>query len=395
MKVKLIKIILNYFNKHVNYFSLSIKSPFLIDFYLFLSKTYPLYSMATETTTCKNCENQFEESFEFCPHCGQKSNDELTMKVLFHNTISNYFSVDARFLKSFVPLMIKPGFLPKKFVEGKRLTYLHPAQTYLFVSVVFFFLFSFEVREQQQAVDQIWNSGMEKSETITNSMNEGTLSAEKIREANVKKNIGPFISYSSNTEDSSKEKANATQNNKEGNINMEQSEIDSLIAVGASQNEILKSMGMSDNPGAFQRKFYEQILKVYKQRGGGILQAFYNTFPIAMFFLLPVFGFLLKLFYSKNGPFAYHMVFSFYFFSFLFVVFSALLLLNFIWAIPEWIDNLILFSTFFYLLLGVKRFYGKGYFVSFIKSSLVAFLFFVLVMPLSVVIMMLVAFMFY
>jgi len=47
--------------------------------------------------TCKNCEQQFKKEFDFCPHCGQKVNDELTLGVLFYNTISNYFSFDARF----------------------------------------------------------------------------------------------------------------------------------------------------------------------------------------------------------------------------------------------------------------------------------------------------------
>lgn len=309
------------------------------------------------------------------------------MKVLFHNTISNYFSVDARFLKSFVPLMIKPGFLPKKFVEGKRLTYLHPAQTYLFISVIFFFLFSFEASEQQQAVDKLWDSETENNSEIVDFQN---------NPESVKKEIGPFISYSkTENKETSKDKAGSEEDIKVKKTDFEQNEIDSLIAAGASKTEILKSMGMSDNPSAFQEKFFEQMLKVHKRDGSGILQAFYNTFPISMFFLLPIFAFLLKLFYFKKGPFAHHMVFSFYFFSFIFVVFSLILASNFIWEIPDWIDSLAVFSTFFYLLIGVKCFYGEGYFVGFIKCGFVGFLFFMIIIPITVAIMALVSFMFY
>ena len=110
--------------------------------------------MEKQTIKCPNCEKEFEEGFEFCPHCGQKAKDELTLGVLFYNTIANYFSFDARFLKSFIPLMFKPGYLPKKFLEGKRLLFLHPAQMYLFISVIFFFLYSFNVRETVQDVDK-------------------------------------------------------------------------------------------------------------------------------------------------------------------------------------------------------------------------------------------------
>ncbi len=99
------------------------------------------------TDQCKNCEESFEASFDYCPYCGQETADQLTVGVLFSNTISNYFSIDARFLKSFIPLMTKPGLLARRFVDGKRLSYLHPAQFYLFISVVFFFIFSFTIRK--------------------------------------------------------------------------------------------------------------------------------------------------------------------------------------------------------------------------------------------------------
>ena len=103
--------------------------------------------METNQNTCQNCEQPYDKGFRFCPHCGQKTNDELTLGVLFYNTISNYFSFDARFFKSFIPLMIRPGYLAKEFVKGKRLLYLHPAQMYLFVAVIFFFIFNFYTRE--------------------------------------------------------------------------------------------------------------------------------------------------------------------------------------------------------------------------------------------------------
>ena len=103
--------------------------------------------MESNQLNCQNCEQPYKKGFNFCPSCGQKTNEELTIGVLFYNTISNYFSFDARFLKSFIPLMFKPGYLAKKFLEGKRLLYLHPAQMYLFVSVIFFFVFSFTVND--------------------------------------------------------------------------------------------------------------------------------------------------------------------------------------------------------------------------------------------------------
>ncbi|WP_290699405.1 hypothetical protein [Lacinutrix sp.] len=53
--------------------------------------------MSIQYKTCKNCENDFRSNFDFCPHCGMKDKEGLTLTVLFYNTVSNYFSFDARF----------------------------------------------------------------------------------------------------------------------------------------------------------------------------------------------------------------------------------------------------------------------------------------------------------
>lgn len=152
--------------------------------------------------------------------------------------------------------MFKPGYLAKKFLEGKRLLYLHPPQMYLFVSVIFFFVFSFTIND--------W-----------------------IKEAN---------------------KAN---------------------------KEIAKS---------------DTLLSFSEGKGlGNLIKRFVDTIPIAMFFLLPLFAFILKIFYLRRGPYAYHLVFSFYFFSFLFTVFCLIVSFNrFVTEIPMEINWLIVLSTFVY-----------------------------------------------
>ena len=115
-----------------------------------------------DTDQCKNCEKSFDASFDYCPFCGQETADNLTFGVLFSNTINNYFSIDARFFKSFIPLMTKPGVLARRFVDGKRLSYLHPAQFYLFISVVFFFIFSFTIRKADNEGYKHWRKVLTK-----------------------------------------------------------------------------------------------------------------------------------------------------------------------------------------------------------------------------------------
>ncbi len=47
--------------------------------------------MKNESIKCLNCEESHENHFKFCPHCGQKSNEHLTIGVLFYNPIRDYF----------------------------------------------------------------------------------------------------------------------------------------------------------------------------------------------------------------------------------------------------------------------------------------------------------------
>jgi len=355
-----------------------------------------------ENIPCKNCDQTFNEVYSFCPYCGQKAKDTLTMGVLFYNTISNYFSFDARFLKSFLPLMFRPGYLPNRFVEGKRLLYLHPAQFYLFVSVIFFFLFSFQTREYNAQADKALKKGFENENIIkmdsVAKKNIDSLST-KVLSKTLKENqiytgmngadinkLDSIIKNSSKYDTNSESDLDLLFNNKK---------VDSLIIVGATDKEMLKAMGMQDGAGFLKRRFYSQLLKIQKNSGGGILQSFFDGIPIALFFLLPIFAFILKLLFWKRGSFSHHLVFSFYYFSFIFVILSLIILTNLIWKIPYWIDWMVILSTFIYLVIAAKQFYRQGYFVSFIKTSVASFIYFMFVLPIALGIMATASFFYY
>ena len=356
--------------------------------------------MEENNTSCKNCEQKFQDNFEFCPYCGQKAKDDLTIGVLFYNTISNYFSFDARFFRSFLPLMFRPGYMAKRFVEGKRLLYLHPAQYYLFVSVVFFFIFSFQAREYTQKVDNALKKGFESDTTsagesdplivmdsttikeLTKSLEENAI-ITGMNEAEIKE-LDSIINVNANTVDVPNEV-----------FGYDKKKLDSLIAIDAPLPDQLKAMGMDEDAGFLKRRFYTQMLKFQKNSGGGILQAFFDSIPIALFILLPIFAFTLKIFFWNRGSFAHHLVFSFYFFSFLFVVLGVILVANYIWDVPFWIGLIVSLSTYFYLLIAVRHFYRQNYFLTFLKTGMVTFIYLMFVMPIAVGIMVTTSFLFY
>lgn len=341
-----------------------------------------------EPLACKNCEKPIKEHYEFCPHCGQKTIDDLTISELFYNTISNYFSFDARFLKSFLPLLLKPGYLARRFLEGKRLLYLHPAQMYLFISVIFFFVISFSTRELIQEADKI-NDKIVQSDVIQSELDSVTPAMDSIQ---MDKLMAPLKQNKDalglKDEDfaitDSLIKANTTTPDnikKEWGFNKKR--IDSLLAAGVDKEDIYKEMGMSEDAGFLERRFFERMLNFTEGRGAGaVIQAFFDSIPISMFFLLPLFALILKVFYYNKGKYAHHLVFSFYFFSFLFTVFSILFAVNrFIYDIPDGIDWLIFLSTYIYFFIALRRFYLQNWFLTWVKSGVITFIFMLFIIP--------------
>ena len=343
--------------------------------------------MEPKKINCKNCEMPFDSQFQFCPHCGQKSDEELTITVLFYNTISNYFSFDARFLKSFFPLLFKPGYLARKFLEGKRLLYLHPAQMYLFISVVFFFIISFSTREFVEEADKI-NEKVVKSELVNTDLDTINKSLDSLELEKLMKPLKNNPKVFGLNEDELKRTDSIIRAETADPINLNtgwsifnstfnKKKIDSLVASGAEKEVIYKEIGMSENPDFWQKRFVDRMLDLMDGKGlGAIIQAFFDSIPISMFFLLPLFALFLKIFYFKKGQYAHHLVFSFYFFCFLFTVFSILFAVNrFLYDIPDWIDWIIAISTYFYFFIALKRFYGQHWFLTWIKSGVISFVF--------------------
>lgn len=341
-----------------------------------------------EPLHCQNCDSVLEEKFEFCPHCGQKANDELTISVLFYNTISNYFSFDARFLKSFVPLMFRPGYLAEKFLQGKRLLYLHPAQMYLFISVIFFFIISFSTREWVQEANKI-NEKVAKSEFTTKAKDSlkpqlDSIQIEQIMTP-IKENqkILGLKEVDLKMADSLLKLENTNPRNTNMSWDFDKEKVDSLVAAGADNEIIYTEMGMSEDAGFLEKRLYARMLSLAKGQGAGsIVQAFFDSIPISMFFLLPFFALILKVFYFNKGRYVHHLVFSFYYFSFLFTVFSILFGINYLYEeMPGWIIWLVVVSTYFYFLIALIRFYKQNWFLTWVKSGLISFVFLLLVIP--------------
>lgn len=99
--------------------------------------------MAEKLEHCLNCEHALEPNYRFCPECGQEARASAgSVKDFFKNFLSDYFTFDSKFIRSFAPLLLKPGFLTNEFFAGRRVRYIPPLRLYIFVSIIFFLALS-------------------------------------------------------------------------------------------------------------------------------------------------------------------------------------------------------------------------------------------------------------
>ena len=92
---------------------------------------------------CLNCGKELGLDDNYCPNCGQENNhNKASFGTLVVDFFQNYFSLDSKFTNSLLPFFFEPGYLTKKFVAGKRASFVNPVRLYLILSLIFFFVFS-------------------------------------------------------------------------------------------------------------------------------------------------------------------------------------------------------------------------------------------------------------
>lgn len=86
---------------------------------------------------CANCDAPL--TGKYCAACGQRHEPHIHSIVEFsHEAAENITHADSRVWRTLWPLLVKPGFLTREFLEGRRARYLPPFRLYLVLSVVFF-----------------------------------------------------------------------------------------------------------------------------------------------------------------------------------------------------------------------------------------------------------------
>lgn len=332
---------------------------------------------------CLNCGTKLLDTF--CHHCGQKDIPKRqTLGELWTNFISSFWSYEGKFFLTTKFLITKPGFLALEYNAGRRESYYHPARMYVFISFIFFLLFSTVTSLEESDKDA-------PKETVE-------LDADDLKELkkdHPKLNIDSLIQGSlKHPKDSStllvskvlidsigKLDKKPKTKDKGVSFNLTDSNYETIEQYDSAQLTLPEAK--RDN--WITRRFWVRNFELkdrYKDKDFGkeFGKAFLDNFSKVLFFLLPVFALLFKLLYVRKDYFySEHLVFSIYYYNFFYLAGSLQIIVNRFEgiAVMEWIGTIIGFWIFVYLLFAMKRTYNQGWGKTILKFLLFSFLFFI------------------
>jgi hypothetical protein len=329
--------------------------------------------------TCLNCRYVVEN--KFCPNCGQENTD--TRKT-FHHLFIHFFEdlthYENAFWRTIKNLLFKPAALTKEYLSGKRLSYLAPVRLYIFISFITFLLiaiFPGEINSSEKTI--------EKKSTITtkNKSFQNTIT----KNDSVKKNQTDSNEEEEGVQDfgyNSVEQLDSIQTFQDFGY-------DSVEQLDSIQKNAPESKKLSDFSYWMNKKF--QIVKENNTQSEIIekfISSFTHNLPKVLFVFMPIFALSLWLFHNKKRWYYFdHGIFTLHYFSFLLLLFLLLFIIN-KGLTPFSESSLVSFIQIVINFIGIgwmiyyfypahHRFYGETRLISFIKSSLLFFINFVLI----------------
>ncbi|MFT5755141.1 MAG: hypothetical protein ACI9FW_000107 [Flavobacterium sp.] len=273
-------------------------------------------------TKCLNCETALDISEKYCHQCGQlNSIKKLTIKDFFEEFLSNFYAYDSRLKNSIVSIFTKPGVLVREFNEGRRQKYANPFRLFLSVSIIIFVTINFE----ESDINLEPNSQNEIEKQVNNKE-----SIDLSVFGNSKKKDISLIKTEKLHKDSIYKKSQL-----DNNIYIIQRTITSFRNFHIKYSE--KSTGESLIELGYKNNFWNRLIfnkaKTFKSNKITTELFFYflQKLPILIFVTLPFLTVMFWLvFYSKTKNYTEHLVFTYTFYTFIFICMILFNLINFI-----------------------------------------------------------------
>jgi Protein of unknown function (DUF3667) len=326
--------------------------------------------------TCLNCGATVED--RFCSHCGQENLEPIeSVGHLISHFFEDLTHFDGKFFTTVKDLILRPGFLTREYVAGRRTSYLNPIRMYIFISAMFFIAL-FAGSEEKP--------GLQDGDIVTVNIYKQQL-ADSLRSVKTDSLHKAFNGALAGTLDTSKTKdKNESLGLKYGSTGVVQIDIteNKYNTVREYDSVQLTLPDTAKVKGIMHWILRNNVKQKEKHAGRSKLHLEVDVrhdIPKLMFILLPLFALYVGWFYDrKKYYYVNHAIFSVHFHSFVFLFFLFMLLLNAI--IPgEWIGLILTVITpipvFIYLVAALHGMYGQSFWVTLGKGVAISLIYFI------------------
>jgi len=323
---------------------------------------------------CLNCGAAVGE--RFCTRCGQEN---LEPKESIGHIIGHFFAdvthFDSKLFVTLKDLILRPGFLTKEYVAGRRMSYLNPIRMYIFISAMFFLALFAGKKEHEPEKESDQYAVNAFRQHVADSLRNASPDSSR---AAINKEIAARL----DTAKDAKKDESLTLNMGNGNVLIDMTEyryntVREFDSVQATLPDSSKEKGL-------MHWILRHNVREKEKRGTSKIHIevdITHDLPKVMFLLLPLFALYVSWFYSrKKYYYVNHAIFSVHFHSFVFLLLLFFQLLNKI--LPgDWTDIILallaMLLSLIYLVAALHGMYGQSFWYGLLKGIGISLLYIV------------------
>jgi len=327
---------------------------------------------------CLNCGYPFTRGEKFCPECGQHNRGKkITLSVFLRELFAGFFSLDTKFWRTLIPLLINPGKVSKDYIEGRRIRYTNPFRFYLATTIIFFLILG--AINSYDHFEKLRNGSPKNSSLLSINVENKKKTQLNISQLHdlvfgeIKLNQKKIDSLKPNKKDSITE-LDSVENHinnsvfysflkfEEENPNLStESALDSLKIEKNFSNRFLYS----------KVKLVNSYVRNDDERNKFNKQLF-SYISISLFVLLPLFTlFLVFIYIRRKYTYVEHLVFVFHVQTVFFLLASIFYIIGFINKSGNNLPTIFSVLFLLYLFIAMKKFYGQSFFKTLVKYFIV------------------------
>lgn len=325
----------------------------------------------TNPTTCKNCNHPLDSGDKFCPNCGQKYTvGNPTVRQLLGEFFSHFLNLDNQIFRSIGALFI-PGKLTSLYFQGKRKSYYSPIRIFFICAILFGSTLSYLFSKQNGIKDPFNISGnisVKKTMYQVDSLmdaHKATLAdsaeiqaLENFEQLYIQQILGARFHELNDT-------------NRIELLTVKFAD----IPINVKDLDLAKDDFINkyfSNKKWWEQELLYQVMKMARS-GKNFINFLIGKVSIALFFMIPVLAFFLKLIYIRRKRYyVEHLVFSYHTHAFYLVLVSVALLISLYFKqIDTNLVLMILGLAGLYFLVALKRTYNQGWIKTLIKMFII------------------------